>query len=166
MNKTCKDCGVTKPASDFYTRPRMRDGLSSMCKPCECAKQSAYQKRPEVRERRNALSRARKRTPEQIRANRLWSFYRLRPDQFDALLESQGGRCANLGCRSDTPGGKGTWHIDHDHDCCNRVSGICGKCIRGILCAKCNVMIGMAKESEGVLRGGADYLLAYRTKGG
>lgn len=32
------------------------------------------------------------------------------------------------------------FHVDHDHACC--AFGSCGKCIRGIVCNKCNTNIG------------------------
>lgn len=31
--------------------------------------------------------------------------------------------------------------VDHDHQCCP-IGGSCGKCIRGILCTKCNTFLG------------------------
>lgn len=32
--KTCADCGVSKPFTDYYLRPAMKDGLSAACKAC------------------------------------------------------------------------------------------------------------------------------------
>jgi hypothetical protein len=46
-------------------------------------------------------------------------------------------------------------HIDHNHKCCNVNGGhdkTCGKCLRGLLCSKCNLRLGhlegILKESE------------------
>lgn len=39
--------------------------------------------------------------------------------------------------------------IDHDHSCCD-YSGVvksCGKCIRGLLCNRCNVMVGSIERA-------------------
>ena len=32
--KTCKGCGLTKPASEYYVSYSCKDGLMSRCKPC------------------------------------------------------------------------------------------------------------------------------------
>ncbi len=60
----------------------------------------------------------------------------------EALLLSQGGRCAICGV-------DGRLSIDHDH-----ASGI----VRGLLCANCNFLIGHGKDSPALLRSAADYL--------
>lgn len=59
--------------------------------------------------------------------------YKLNANTFDALLATQDGKCAL--CPSTNEGKQ--WHVEHDHSCCN-FSGSCGKCIRGIVCAKHN----------------------------
>ena len=62
--------------------------------------------------------------------------YGITPEQFDALLASQGGVCALFEvCGSREPGGSGEWHVDHDHET--------GR-IRGLLCTCCNTSrVGM-----------------------
>lgn len=37
-------------------------------------------------------------------------------------------------------------HIDHDHSCCKRRGKSCGKCVRGLLCARCNMLMGIFEE--------------------
>lgn len=49
-----------------------------------------------------------------------------------AILEQQGGKCALCGT-SDAE-----WHLDHDHRCCG-TKDLCRDCIRGVLCAPCNM---------------------------
>lgn len=63
------------------------------------------------------------------------------------ILSQQGGKCAI--CRSETAGGKGTWHIDHDHRT-NRV--------RGLLCHYCNTALGSFKDSRALLTSASNYL--------
>jgi hypothetical protein len=102
------------------------------------------------------------------RAN-LLKTYGITPEQFDAMLEAQGGACKI--CRSATSGVKGrTWHIDHDHSCCDwnpRDTGValCGKCVRGILCVNCNTGLGMFRDSPEALEAAAEYLRAWESPG-
>ena len=63
------------------------------------------------------------------------------------MLESQGNRCAI--CLTDSPGGKGAWHVDHCHD-----SGL----VRALLCANCNVGIGLLSHDPGRMRAAAEYV--------
>lgn len=63
-------------------------------------------------------------------------------------------------CKTDEPGGTGRWHIDHDHRCCPG-SYSCGKCIRGILCARCNVGLAMLGDSLANVERAASYLRAH-----
>ncbi len=66
--------------------------------------------------------------------------YGITAEQYDALLEAQGGGCALCGA-APKEGGKNLG-IDHDHACCpGRMS--CGKCIRGILCDRHNLGLGL-----------------------
>lgn len=150
--RTCKACGGEKPLSDYYDYSGGR-GKMVRCKVCVNLAQGEYQKRPEIKARRNELARSK---PRYIKAQRLWTWYRLRPEQFQAILDSQDGKCAV--CRTDNPGGMGTWHVDHDHTCCAG-SRSCGKCVRGLLCSRCNPMIGMAKDDPKILAAAVDYLV-------
>lgn len=47
--------------------------------------------------------------------------------------------------------------VDHDHKCCERGTS-CGKCIRGILCRKCNVALGYLQDDADLAQRAAQYL--------
>ena len=90
------------------------------------------------------------RTPEQRRAYRLWSKYKITAEKYDSLLQAQGGACAI--CRASEPGtSHGFWHVDHCHN-----EGH----VRGLLCSTCNTGLGSFRDQPAVLRRAADYLEA------
>ena len=77
--------------------------------------------------------------------------YGITREQFFLLLTSQDGKCGNPGCRVGTPGGRGAWHVDHDH--------ATGK-IRGLLCSDCNLALGQLKDDPQRILGLRSYLEA------
>lgn len=78
---------------------------------------------------------------------------------FEAQLAAQDGRCAI--CGTTDPGGRtGAWHIDHDRSCCEEPP-CCGQCVRGILCAKCNVGLGQFDDDPQRLRQAAACLAGF-----
>lgn len=70
-----------------------------------------------------------------------------RDGDYDRMFREQNGRCAI--CGTDTPGGRGAFHIDHCHDT--------GQ-IRGLLCRACNSAIAWLKDSPELLRRAAEYV--------
>lgn len=80
------------------------------------------------------------------RRGALKTLYRLSLADWFALMEQQGGICPI--CETDDPGGR-NWHTDHDHET--------GE-IRGILCGRCNLMLGHARDNVGILRAAIEYL--------
>jgi hypothetical protein len=85
-----------------------------------------------------------------------WTQYRITEDQFAMMLDAQGDRCAI--CRVDDPGSP-SWHVDHDHAFDARDP----RGHRGLLCLKCNCMLGLAMDSESTLQRGIEYLASHRT---
>lgn len=85
--------------------------------------------------------------------------YGLTLDDYNRMLERQGGLCANPGCFNEPPidGRFGRFDVDHDHSCCPGKES-CGKCIRGLLCGLCNRALGMLQDDVKRIRGLADYL--------
>ena len=158
-SKTCTRCQAHKPLEQFHKQPRGRHGRTAWCKPCVAETQREYRSRPEVRERMNEGHRRRRAerpvASVEIFRQRLWTWHRTTPEVYERLLEKQGGKCAI--CRTPDPGGKGRFHVDHDHNCCPTPKS-CGNCIRGLLCSRCNPMLGMAQDSPETLLAAVRYL--------
>lgn len=72
------------------------------------------------------------------------------------LLQEQGGKCALCGS-SET----GRWHLDHDHRCCPG-GRMCERCVRAVLCNRCNVSLGGFQDDPAMLRRAADYIESHR----
>jgi predicted nucleic acid-binding Zn ribbon protein len=77
--------------------------------------------------------------------------YRITSEEYRTLLRSQQGRCAV--CGTDTPGGAGGWHVDHDHE---------GGDVRGLLCHHCNVGLGYFGDDFERVQAAAEYLRAHK----
>jgi len=71
--------------------------------------------------------------------------YGLTHDEYLALLETQGGACAICG----GSGQRRQLAVDHDH-----VTGA----VRGLLCDRCNPMLGYARDNISVLEAAIEYL--------
>jgi hypothetical protein len=115
----CPRCDQDLPESSFALSARRK--RQTYCRQCNTDYMRTW-----VRENADRKS-----------ANRLWTYYRLRPADWQAIWDSQGGRCAI--CTADLVAGQTA--VDHDHRCCPG-ERCCGRCIRGLLCRKCNTNIG------------------------
>lgn len=72
--------------------------------------------------------------PDKAREYRLRSQFKVSPADFDALVSAQKGECP--GCRRRLEPGKGS-HLDHRHS---------DNTIRGVLCQRCNMAIGLLHD--------------------
>jgi hypothetical protein len=92
--------------------------------------------------------------PVAARYQRIKNTFSLSREEYDAIYESQDGKCKL--CTNEFHNNKDL-HIDHDHSCCpGRKS--CGKCVRGLLCSNCNTGIGLFKDNRELLLKAASYL--------
>ena len=183
--KTCTKCGGEQSLTEFHVHRKAKDGLASWCKTCKSSKNAAWRAanpgyhqtygaayrfahperarasgaayrsaEPERERARHAAYRSENRGL--IRAEHLRRQYGLTAARYDVMLAAQGGGCAV--CGTTVPGGRGAFHVDHDHACCpGRKS--CGKCIRGLLCARHNTALGLLDDSVENLMSAAAYLL-------
>lgn len=78
------------------------------------------------------------------------SDYKLTRQMYEEILSKQDGHCRT--CPSTEK-----LFVDHDHKCCPGRK-TCGKCVRGILCEKCNFAIGYARDDVQILKNLIDYL--------
>lgn len=83
--------------------------------------------------------------------------YGLTPEQYVAMEKAQGGVCAI--CKEPEKEKK-RLAIDHDHSCCPGLKS-CGKCVRGLLCTRCNKGIGVFADDAQLLISAANYLNRY-----
>ena len=153
--KLCSRCGLQKPESDFYKDKRRADGLYPQCRSCASESKKASRRRasPEQQQRsRKTIDRWRREHPDRVaEINRRVDLKRkfgITLEQFDEMLEAQGGVCAICG---STPYNGYRLAVDHDHDT--------GR-VRGLLCASCNRGLGYLADDPVRLRRALEYLTA------
>lgn len=133
--------GKERPLNDeicgeWMPRARVRcargKGHGGKCKSAEAMEN--HRVRSRARPRADSAEAARHR-------NRAWRLrrYELTGEQFSRLLESQGHACGM--CHEPFKAGRRIC-IDHDHACCPDRERSCGKCVRGLLCLRCNTTLG------------------------
>lgn len=141
--------------------PSMMKHRRYSCRKCWASRQKRYSESAKARDpkylaKKKAKVAARqagwteeRRERERRRAYGSWIVrkYGITLAQYDYLLKEQGGVCAI--CRCDKPNGKGAWHIDH----CHRTGAV-----RGILCSKCNFVVGLCGDNPSILSAAATYL--------
>ena len=78
---------------------------------------------------------------------------------YNGMLEAQGGVCAI--CKQEETTEVGirpiSLSVDHDHSCCPGDKS-CGKCVRALLCKRCNKAIGMFEDDAELLKSAIQYL--------
>lgn len=160
--KTCPQCKRTKKDSGFYKR---KGKLTCWCKVCisSKSKQQYLKNREHIRtkstlyyeeNKEKVLARTgatRRNNPDKYRQierdSHLKCVHGLTRAKFNEILALQNGSCKI--CKAHVPGGGGTWKVDHDH--------ATGK-VRGLLCHKCNVGLGLFNDSPSLLKAAARYL--------
>lgn len=129
--KKCSKCKVEKPLSDFHNASAGKFGKHHYCKSCW----SAHRK--EKYNYENAYNR------------RIRSSYNLTLDEITSMHKAQDKKCKICGTAYDEVSKHGGLYIDHCHSS--------GK-VRGLLCAKCNQLLGACGDSVVILQSAIDYL--------
>jgi hypothetical protein len=126
--KTCAKCRVAKPL-DQFSKAKTKSGVRARCKPCSTEDYNEYIARVDPDE--HAAKR---------RASKYKSRFKLTIAEVEAMFASVGERCESCGSHRDDTF-NGVLVLDHDHSCCPG-ERTCGKCIRGVMCTKCNIALG------------------------
>ena len=162
-------CGVVKPLDQFHKAAGCRDGRRGECIPCfREQRRKRYEEDPSRRQRDvdRAIAWA-KANPERraakvqeyrdagilkrsLRKTHLKKKYGITPEDYDRMLEAQGGGCAICG---RPPRDDIALHVDHDHE-----TGF----IRGLLCFPCNNALGLMKDDPERLIRAAEYVAIKR----
>lgn len=130
-------------------RPDERRGTCAVCGPDTRLTFRQHRNQWACRSATNARSdAARARQREHNRRAKLLRLFGLTVEEFDALLDAQGGACAI--CESPCRTGK-RLAVDHDHGTGD---------VRGLLCAACNRGLGYFRDDPNLLVRAAAYLKA------
>jgi len=98
--------------------------------------------------------RNRKLHPKYIQNANLKHKFNITLDIYEKMLLNQNGKCAVCNKSQESR----RLAIDHDHKCCSGYRS-CGKCIRALLCMRCNSVLGLVDENPEILRDLLTYLV-------
>lgn len=140
--KKCSKCKIEQSKNEFCKDKYNKDGLSSQCKICRSRRYGkwilnnlGYEQSLEFKNTQ--------------RKYHLKNRYNITINDYDDLLKSQNGKCAV--CESECPTrGDGRFCVDHNHKT--------GK-VRGLLCSKCNLILGNSDDNIIVLTKAIEYLV-------
>jgi hypothetical protein len=140
--KKCSQCHIVRPLSDFH-KGDGADGKRPYCR--ECGRKSLFAWRRRNPEKYKAISR---RNYHSARGQDTYykRMYGVSKVEYDNTLAVQGGVCA--ACGGVNQDGR-RLAVDHSHS-----TGI----VRGILCGRCNSVLGLVDESIDTLSALISYL--------
>jgi|SRR5579872_3723240 len=144
----CSKCKKSKDKRQFYKNPRSKRGLDYRCKACHLAiARQCPSRTPEVRKQRYQKDK------EKIRNINLKYCFGIDLNEYNRMLEAQNFKCAICEkTKNENVGQYGkqlNFSVDHDHVTLR---------VRGLLCTKCNSVLGLANDSIKILERSITYL--------
>lgn len=139
---TCPICHA-----GFVTRAPEHTYCSKKCQ------QASYRKRNREKAKEEHAKYHRENKETLRKRYREWSYaaeYGITLEDYILMFEEQNGSCAI--CKQRKYSKHGLLSVDHDHE-----TGI----VRGLLCHRCNLLLGLAKDSSDLLLIAAEYLKDY-----
>jgi len=134
--RECSECGKFQAWSEFHKRRDLSTGHTSSCKTCR--------RKRTKRDTENGS----------IRNRELQRKYGIGLDEYLRMAGEQGDACAICG-KTEKGIARGKiryWSVDHDHET--------GR-VRGLLCQKCNMILGAAGDDVEILERAIAYLKEY-----
>jgi hypothetical protein len=131
MNKKCSKCKKEKKITDFHKNKNSKSGLHHYCKSCNSI------------QKKNSYNYIKSKIIATLNK------YNLTLEEVKDLYISQGKKCSICSAEYSSVSVRGGLHIDHCHSS--------GK-VRGLLCVRCNVLLGLAKDNVKILNSAIDYL--------
>ena len=135
--RRCYRCGKTKPIATGFHKGKRE------CRKCRGISSRAWRK---------------KQGPQYRRDKTQWELYRMRWGDYENMLAEQGGACAI--CRKPLDKMSRQTHTDHKHGCDHPGKGRKSSrgCVRGILCHRCNMLVGWIETEQRLLGDSLVYL--------
>lgn len=168
QTKECTKCKRILSLNFFHKKSVNKGGLAAQCRECtreyskawytaNPEKSKALRKRYSVKNPNYQTEWARK-NPEKRKAimqrftaKKKYARYGLTNSEYEAIIASQGCKCAI--CIRPFGTGQSAPHVDHDHRIGN---------VRGILCQGCNVAIGFFYDNPDSCESAARYLRKFQ----
>ena len=137
FKKPCKRCKEPKTLDEFPLHAKFKDGHNSVCKECKRLEAKVYY----VGNSTDILKRQKKHQRREILRK-----YNITEADYALMLNKQHGLCAICG---KPPKKNKVLAVDHSH--------VTGK-VRGLLCKRCNFMLGLANDDPSILKASLVYL--------
>lgn len=151
--KICARCKIAKNKSNFHKCTPKPDGLQRLCRACSKLYKREYYANYKLKHGHSQRNIWRHKHPERDHNNWLKWKYGITLEDKNRLWEIQ-GRCCAI-CKTKNNNGR-KFHVDHSHETGN---------VRGLLCHKCNIMLGGARDDIAILRFAVRYLSGEAQKG-
>lgn len=150
-SKICSICRKNKPLDNFYKESRRADGHGYLCKPC-CKEYLGNRYRANPEHFKKIQLKYLKNNPQKRKSSILKHQFGITIEQYDMMIKMQNGLCAiceELETAKHQNGIVKQLSVDHNHKS--------GK-IRGLLCHRCNLSIGLLKEDRKIFINALKYL--------
>lgn len=141
--KVCTVCKESKDLSEYFNYKTSRDGKFYRCKSCD----KKTRKKTRFRSEKNP-------TQDGYRRRLLQIYYNMTVEDYNNLLERQGGGCGICGTRKPCGEQSSSERLKHfavDH--CHKTGRI-----RGLLCNACNRALGLFQDDIEILEAASKYL--------